>query len=192
MDDIKTGEKKPCIPPTYARIFMDFCHEVQREKKLTNETIRRAIDIPKTTHRRIWKNDDPQMHMDLDVAVHASIFLDISLDEVLLSKSAATPPSPVMENVVDMLVERKDTINDLTAELDGLRQKLTASAEEVDRLTAELHSKNEEITRIQSDYIDYIKRMTAELNTCHQQMHEIERYYADRIAELQDELNRRK
>ena len=72
-----------------------------------------------------------------------------------------------------------------------LRQKLTASTEEIERLTAELTGKTEEITRIQSDYIEYIKRMNAELNTCHQQMHEIERYYADRIAELQDELNRR-
>ena len=179
MDDIKT-EKKPCIPPTYARIFMDYCHEVQREKKLTNETIRRAIDIPKTTHRRIWKNDDPQMHMDLDVAVHASIFLDISLDEVLLLKSASAPPSPVMENVVDMLVERKETITDLTAELDGLRQKLNASAEEIERLTTELREKNEEIARIQSDYIDYIKRMNADLNACHQQMHEIERILRNR------------
>ena len=102
-------------------------------KKLTNETIRRAIDIPKTTHRRIWKNDDPQMHMDLDVAVHASIFPRHFADEVPAVEKRRYTSLAGDGKCGGYARGAQDTINDLTAELDGLRQKkLTTSAEEVE------------------------------------------------------------
>ena len=169
-----------CRPTSYARKFMDKCHEVQKEKKLMNQTIRRAMDSPVSTFQRNWNNPDPDMHLDLDFAVHASIVIGISLDETLLNSPDTAVPSPVMDNVRAMLVERTEKINSLTIELDELRQKWNTSARECERLAAELNGKNEEIARIQADYIEYIKRMNADLNTCHQQMHELERILRDR------------
>lgn len=168
--------ERELIPALYGRGLLDKILARTKELDMSKETLRRIIGTPRTTFYRIINNTDREVHMDLDFALRACLALGLSIDELLRK-----PPEVVTE-ITPALSEtvQKEVMQNVAEVLEEKKQAIEAREGKIENLSNQL----EEKSQIESEYLNKILEMHSEIRVLHE-------YYNRRIEELQKELSRR-
>lgn len=170
MENTYQNEER-IVSSSFVQTLFDQLHARQKELGYTNETLMQLTEIAKSTFYRIWRDRKVDVHMD--------IYYIEKLCAALLMQLSAQPHTPaakievseaaqaeVAANTADLLVKRKEVIEEQAGEIENLSGQLS------------------EKQQTEGEYL----RKIAEL---YDEIRELHRDYNRRIEELQHELNRR-
>ena len=159
------------VSSSFVQTLFDQLHARQKELGYSNETLMQLTEIAKTTFYRIWRDRKVDVHMD--------IYYIEKLCAALLMQLSAQPHTPaakievseaaqaeVAANTADLLVKRKEVIEEQAGEIENLSAQLT------------------EKQQIEDEHLRQILEMHSEIRVLHEN-------YSRRIEELQHELSRR-
>lgn len=179
------------IPRNYGAEILLKIKSRQKELGVSTETFAQAIGMPKSTLRDIFASDGSGMKHEF--VARACYFLGLTLEGNIIqtgTKSvevvdvAEAPHDDVAKNNAQMLVERKERID----ELEEINATLTEKLEQTNaQYTASLKEQHQRIEEL----LKRIDILTQELTKCHSDLIETHKMYAGRIDKLQEELNER-
>ena len=158
--------------PSFIQALFDQLHARQRELGLTDKTLMQLTDISKSTFYRIWHDRAVDPHIDFIYIEKLCAALQIQLSAQVSGTPAAkveiseAVQAEVAANTADLLIKRKEAIDEQAREIENLSGQLT------------------EKQQTESEYLQKI----AEL---HDEIRELHKEYNRRIEELQKELNHR-
>lgn len=157
-------------------------HDRQRELRLSNETLMQITKIPKTTFYRIWKEGAVDIHMDFHYIEKLCAALKIELtfkpsgEPAEAAEVSETARTEVLENTAELLVERK--------------QEIENRDDEIARLSAQLSEKQTELDALREEHMRLALSVAETLKSAQDQSNEIIRGLLSRIEDLQTELLR--
>lgn len=172
--------------------IIQFLHEKQKEKDLSNADLMFITRIPQTSFYRIWNNESARPNSDH--ICRLCLALGVSIDEfkrdptedstIKLPALKANSHEEIMTNMVEEYTHQKETIAALNNEIDEKNTKIAA-------LESALAEKNDELLQFQRKSSDRINKLTDALLERHDQMHELNILNNRRVDELEKDLHAR-
>lgn len=168
--------------PSFIASLFQKLHDRQHELNLSNETLMQMTRIPRTTFYRIWRENEVDIHMDFYYIEKLCAALEIELtfrpsgEPAKTTEVSETARAEVTANTAELLVERK--------------QEIENQSGEIANLTAQLAAKQSELDSLRAEHLRLALSVAEMLKDAQDQSNEIVRELLRRIDELQTELLR--
>lgn len=177
MENMSQNEER-IASSSFVQILFDQLHARQKELGYTNETLMQVTEIAKSTFYRIWRDRKVDVHMD--------IYYIEKLCEALQMRLSAQPHTPaakievseaaqaeVAANTADLLIKRKEAIEEQAREIENLSGQLTEKQQTENEYLNKITELHDEIRALHKDYNRRIEELQKELNHRQDQMCEL-------------------
>lgn len=172
------------IPINHSRLFLDKAHAKAKELGLRPSTIYKLGFLEyfnESTFTRLWNNTQSEPRVELEVAIRLSRVLGLNLSDAIGFEIPITSPlvktadAEISRNTSEVLVQRREQIEELNAENEALR--------------SELKEKDEKLLNIHADYNRRIDALYTELKSCRDKLDAVNRNMIEREKEHSDKLH---
>ena len=170
-------------PINHSRLFLDKAHTKAKELGLRPSTIYKLGFLEyfnESTFTRLWNNTQSEPRVELEVAIRLSRVLGLNLSDAIGFEIPITSPlvktadAEISRNTSEVLIQRRERIEELNAENEALR--------------AELKEKDEKLLNIHADYNRRIDALYAELKSCRDKLDTVNRNMIEREKEHSDRM----
>lgn len=170
-------------PINHSRLFLDKAHAKAKELGLRPTTIYKLGFLEyfnESTFTRLWNNTQSEPRVELEVAIRLSRVLGLNLSDAIGFEIPITSPlvktadAEISRNTSEVLVQRRERIEELNAENEALR--------------AELKEKDEKLLNIHADYNRRIDALYTELKSCRDKLDAVNRNMIEREKEHSDRM----
>ena len=170
-------------PINHSRQFLDKAHAKAKELGLRPSTIYKLGFLEyfnESTFTRLWNNTQSEPRVELEVAIRLSRVLGLNLSDAIGFEIPITSPlvktadAEISRNTSEVLVQRRERIEELNAENEALR--------------AELKEKDEKLLNIHAEYNRRIDALYTELKSCRDKLDEANQKLIDKTEKRSDKI----
>lgn len=166
------------VSSSFVQTLFDQLHARQKELGYSNETLMQLTEIAKTTFYRIWRDRKVDVHMDIYYIEKLCAALQVQLSAQPHTPAAKIEVSEaaqaeVAANTADLLVKRKEVIEEQAGEIENLSSQLTEKQQNENQYLNKITELHDEIRALHNDYNRRIEELQRELNHRQDQMCEL-------------------